>query len=367
MIIKNLSIKNFRNYEDLNIDFNCKKNIFIGNNAQGKTNILEAIYLLAITKSYRINIDKSLIKDEKLFSKIKGIVEKDNEQILLDILINDKGKSVKKNNIVIKKISEYISNLMVIVFSPDDLEIVKGSPNIRRRFLNIEIGQINNKYLNALGEYNRLLKTRNEYLKNKKFEDIDFNYFEIINNQLSDKAAIIYQTRYQFLNKINPISNRIYMDIFKSGELSLEYKPNIDIDNFEIEKIKKIYLEKLNNNIKRDLLLKTTTYGPHRDDFVFLIDNKQIRDYGSQGQHRIAILCMKLAEIEIFKEVTKEYPILLLDDIFSELDENKKNSLIKYVDNLAQIFITTTDLNSINFELLKDSKIFNVENGKITH
>lgn len=366
MILKELELKNFRNYENLNLSFSPNINIFYGENAEGKTNILESIYVLAITKSHRVGIDKHLIKDGLQATKIMGKVEQKNELKKLEILINTKGKSAKINNIIIKKISNYISNFNVIMFNPSDLDLIKGNPSYRRKFLNIEIAQIDNKYLFELNEYNLLVKTRNEYIKNKKYEDLDLDYLSIINEQISKKGAIIYQKRSLFVQKLNKKAQKIYKTIFKEGELILEYKTNIDIEEFkDLSNIKENFYKKLSSNIKRDLFLGMTINGPHRDDIIFYINKKDVRLHASQGQQRIIIVCLKLAEIEIFKEETGDYPVLLLDDIFSELDENKKNNIIKYIKKDVQTFITTTDLNNIDKKVLNGAKTFNIKSKKI--
>ncbi|MDD3995907.1 MAG: DNA replication/repair protein RecF [Bacilli bacterium] len=365
MILKELELKNFRNYDDLKLSFSNNVNIFYGNNAEGKTNILESIYFLAITKSHRTNIDKSLLKNDKLFSKIKGIVESNNNVNKFEILINSKGKSVKINNQTIKKISNYISKFNVIMFYPNDMELIKGNPSIRRKYLNIEIGQVNNKYLSLLNEYNILIKNRNEYIKNKLFKEIDLNYISTIDEQISKKGAQIIIIRNQYINKININTKNIYNNIFGNGELIIKYKTNIEIDNYELENIEKIFYNKLKNNIKRDNFLGMTYYGPHRDDLTFYIDDIEVKEQSSQGQQRIIVICMKLGEIEIIKENTKEYPILLLDDIFSELDENKKNNILKYLKKENQTFITTTDINKISSNLLKNGNIYLIKNQNI--
>ena len=365
MILKELELKNFRNYDDLKLSFSNNVNIFYGNNAEGKTNILESIYFLAITKSHRTNIDKSLLKNDKLFSKIKGIVESNNNVNKFEILINSKGKSVKINNQTIKKISNYISKFNVIMFYPNDMELIKGNPSIRRKYLNIEIGQVNNKDLSLLNEYNILIKNRNEYIKNKLFKEIDLNYISTIDEQISKKGAQIIIIRNQYINKININTKNIYNNIFGNGELTIKYKTNIEIDNYELENIEKIFYNKLKNNIKRDNFLGMTYYGPHRDDLTFYIDDIEVKEQSSQGQQRIIVICMKLGEIEIIKENTKEYPILLLDDIFSELDENKKNNILKYLKKEIQTFITTTDINKISSNLLKNGNIYLIKNQNI--
>lgn len=365
MILKELELINFRNYDNLHLSFSNNVNIFYGNNAEGKTNVLESIYFLAITKSHRTSMDKSLLKNDKQFSKIKGIVESKNNINKFEILLNYKGKNVKINNQTIKKISNYISKLNVIIFYPNDLELIKGNPSIRRKYLNIEIGQINNNYLTLLNEYNLLVKNRNEYIKNKLFKDIDLNYISIIDEQISKKGASIIVIRNQFVNRINENSKKIYKNIFGKGELVIKYKTNIEIDNYNQENIEKILFNKLKNNIKRDNFLGMTYYGPHRDDITFFINNIEVKEQSSQGQQRIIVICMKLGEIEIIKETTKEYPILLLDDIFSELDENKKNNLLKYIKKDIQTFITTTEINNISASLIKKGNIYFVNNQKI--
>ena len=366
MILKELELKNYRNYEDLNLNFSPNINIFYGDNAEGKTNILESIYVLAITKSHRINIDKHLIKEGLQATKITGKIEVNKETKKFEMLINTKGKSAKINNITIKKISNYISNFNVIMFYPSDLDLIKGNPSSRRKFLNIEIAQIDNKYLSTLNEYNLLVKNRNEYIKNKKHEELDLNYLSIINEQIAKKGAIIYQKRNKFIENLNKKAENIYKTIFQEGNLSVEYKTNIDIKDYtDLINIKDLFYKKLNSNIKRDLFLGMTTNGPHRDEIIFYIDGKDVRLHASQGQQRIIIVCLKLGEIELFKESTGEYPILLLDDIFSELDEKKKNNIIKYIQKDIQTFITTTDLDNLDNSLLKNSKKFNIRSNKV--
>lgn len=366
MILKELELKNFRNYDNLKLSFSPNINVFYGDNAEGKTNILESIYVLAITKSHRVNIDKHLIKENTEATKIIGKVKINEDLKKFEVLINAKGKSAKINNITVKKISNYISNLNIVMFYPGDLDLIKGNPSVRRKFLNIEIAQLDNKYLTILNEYNLLVKNRNEYIKNKKYEDLDLNYLSILNEQISKKGTIIYQKRYEFIDKLNKKSKKIYQNIFQEGNFWIEYKTNIDIKDYKnSNEIKMVLYDKLNLNIKRDLFLGTTTNGPHRDDIIFYINKKDVRLHASQGQHRTIIVCLKLAEIDIFKESIGEYPILLLDDIFSELDEKKKNNLIKYIQKDIQVFITTTDLGNIDKSLLKNSKIFNIKSKKV--
>ncbi len=365
MQLNKIKLVNFRNYKNLDLSFEKNINIFIGDNAQGKTNLLESIYVMAISKSHRMFIDNNLIKKDELYTKIKGTLLSNNRTTDLELLINIKGKSVKINNKIIKKTSDYISKCTVIIFTPDDLEIVKGSPGIRRKFLNIEIGQLNNKYLNVLNDYNFLVKTKNDYLKKITKETLDINYLDILNEQLINKAIIIYKYRNEFMEKVSENAKKIYKDLTNENNLLIKYNPNIEFDYFDQEQISNSMKEKFKKNVQREVLQGMSLYGPHRDDFKFFIKNNEIKEYGSQGQHRLAVLCLKLGEIEMFKESKNEYPILLLDDIFSELDENKKNNIIKYIKNDIQTFITTTDLNNINKNLLKNADIFKIKEGNL--
>ena len=360
MILKKINLVNFRNYSNLELKFEKNINIFIGNNAQGKTNILESIYVLSLTKSHRCNKDLFLIKNDCLFTKVKGTVSNNDRNNNYEILINKEGKRVSINDNPLKKVSDYISNINTIMFCPDDLEIIKGTPSNRRSFLNIEIGQFYNSYIKILNEYNKLLKQRNEYLKTDNFNKV---YFDILTDKLIEKNIEIYEYRIKFIEKINQNITKIYKSITKKENIKVIYESCIEKDTKE----NMIYnlREKYDRVYDSELFQKMTLIGVHRDDFSIYIDNIKINNYGSQGQHRIAILCFKLAEIELYKEKNIK-PIILLDDIFSELDTRKKSSIIKYINNDLQVFITTTDLNNLNKRLIKNADIFKVSKGKVT-
>ena len=363
MIINSLKLKNFRNYEDLNIKFNEKLNIIIGNNAQGKTNILEAIYYLSITKSnFSIN-DKNCINKNKLFSKIIGNIKDINGNKQLQILINDNGKKLEINNKEIKRHSEYIGNLKVIIFNPDDVRLIKETPSNRRRFINIEISQLYEKYINILNEYNLVLKQRNEYLKIIKSGKFDEVYFDILNDKLIDLSYEIYKYRIDFINHLNKYISDTFKDISDYEGLSIKYLPNVDINDFS--KIKKIMAEKLKSNFEREVFMGNTLIGPHRDDFSFKLDDNDLLIYGSQGQIKMAILALKLAEINVFKDICGEYPVLLLDDLFSELDVEKRNKVINFLNRDIQTIITTTDLKNIDKRLIRKAIIFKIADAKI--
>lgn len=357
MILTNLKLKNFRNYDDLDLTFNKKINIFIGNNAQGKTNILESIYVLSLTKSHRTNKDLYLIKQNSLFTKIIGIIN-DNDIInKYEVLINENGKRVSINDKPLKKVSEYLSKINAIMFCPDDLEIIKGSPQERRSFFNISISGFNNNYVRYLNEYNKILKTRNEYLKN--YEIINKDYLDVLTNKLIDLNIYIYNERKKYVETINKYLKDIYKDITGKENIVLKYDSFINNDDRnELE-------DKFNMVYNNELFQKVTLLGIHKDDFSIFIDDVKINNYGSQGQHRIAILCLKLAEIKIYEEEYNKKPILLLDDIFSELDSTKKTNIIKFIKNDLQVFITSTDLNNIDKKIIKEADIYKIDNGKV--
>lgn len=365
MILEEISLKNFRNYDSLKIKLNPQINIIYGNNAQGKTNLLESIYVLGITRSHRLNIDTNLIKDGEEISRISGIIKQDKIKKRLEVTLSKNKKELKIDKNDIKKVSDYIlSSLNIIIFYPEDLEIIKGSPNIRRNFLNLELSQLSDNYLKILTEYNKLLKIRNDYLKKiSKGIKIDENYFWIITNYMIDKAIIIFKMRKKFVEKLNDQCENIFYELSKLENFKITYKSNLfdylgeDMKNRLFEKYQSIY--------KREIKLGTTLLGPHRDDLEFYLEDKNLKDYGSQGQQRLAILSMKLSEIDIFKVYKNTYPILLLDDVFSELDDIKKNNIMKFIKENIQVIITTTDLKRINKKIFASAKIFKIKNGEV--
>jgi len=366
MILKKLQLKHFRNYEELVIDFDKKINIFVGNNAQGKTNILESIYVLAIARSHRTTDDSILIQKDAKFGKVKGIIRRKNDSLdkELEFIISSKGKKVSINQKPVRKISDYISYFTVIAFHPDDLEIIKGSPGERRRFLNIEIGQLDNHYLAILNDYHLILRNRNEYLKKITIDHYDENYLDILTEQLVDKAIKIYKYRNNFVEDMNKKIMRVNEKINGPKDLKLRYITSIPLCEENI--LKTNLINKYKSTLSREIFMAQTLIGPHRDDFIFLSEDKDIKCFGSQGQQRISVLCLKLAETELLKEITGEYPILLLDDIFSELDNSKKHNIIKYLSRRMQIIITTTDVNEIDKSLLVNADIFIVDKAKVT-
>lgn len=366
MILRKIKLINFRNYKSFNINFQKNINIIIGDNAQGKTNILESIYTLALTKSYRTTNDSNLIRLDQEKFIITGEIK--DEKILkkLSLELYKGNKVAKINDNVINKISDYVGNLYVILSSPDDLQMIKGSPSERRNFLNIEISQLSSNYIKKYNEFNKILKMRNDYLKLLFTNSLcDYNYLDILTNNLIEREIDIYIERYNFINKINDNITDIYKNITGIKDLKILYETNVDFNNYEPEYMKKTLLEKYRKNQQREISMGMTLYGPHRDDFTFLIDNNDIKIFGSQGQQKLAFIALKFAEIRIFEEKTGTKPIILLDDIFSELDKTKKNKLIQYIDNDYQVIITSNDTKDISKKILNGASIFKIQDGKI--
>ena len=351
MYIKNIKLKNFRNYENQEINLENKINIFYGDNAQGKTNILEAIYLCALGKSFRTKKEKELI----LFSKENSFVEinyqKKDREGKINLEINNK-KYFSLNNIKLKKLSEILGNINIVLFSPDDINIIKGSPENRRKFLNIMISQLRPKYVYNYNLYLKILEQRNNYLRQIKFENKNKELLDIWNQQLTICAENVYNYRKEFIEKILNKINNIHLKISNEKEkINIKY-----ISNF---KNKEDFLKQLKESEDIDIQKGYTSRGIHRDDFEIFINNNKLNIYGSQGQIRSFILSLKISEMEIIYDEIGEYPILLLDDFMSELDEKRRLGFLNSVNN-AQVLITCTDKIEDNMWIT-----FKVENGNV--
>ena len=370
MILKQLSVKNFRNYSETNLSLNSKINIFYGQNAQGKTNLLESIYFLSFTKSHRSFIDNTLIKNGEKYLKITGTIKsKSLFDTKLEITLEKDKKNIYVDDDIYKRVSDYITKLNIIIFYPDDLDIIKGSPNIRRRYINSEISQYDNNYLILLNKFRKIQKMRNDYLKKITFNnDYDKQYFSIINDYFIKSSIDIFFIRNNFIEELNKYIDKIFYDLTGLKGFHIEYKNSLNIDNFNnysIEQIEEKFREKLDNYLDSELKIGSSLIGPNKDDIEFYLNDLNLKNYGSQGQQRISVLTIKLAEIEILKNHNFETPILLLDDVFSELDDEKKNRLLKYINKDIQTIITTTDLKNIDKKIIKKSKLFEIENGSI--
>lgn len=368
MYLKELTLTGFRNYEKENVTFHPSINVFLGENAQGKTNMMESIYVLAMARSHRTNNDKELIGWGKEFTKIEGTVQKRNHSFPLEIVLSNKGKKAKFNHLEQKKLSDYIGNLNVVLFAPEDLSLVKGSPSVRRKFIDMEMGQMNAIYLHHLVEYQKVLKQRNQYLKQAKFnQSVDEMYLDILTEQLAAEGAEVLFARFRFTEKLERWAQAIHKDISRGKEtLEIDYTSTIKIETKENkEQMMKEMTDQLKDNQNRELDQGTTVTGPHRDDLRFYVNKKNVQIYGSQGQQRTAALSIKLAEIELMQESTGEYPVLLLDDVLSELDDDRQTHLLKAIQDKVQTFLTTTSLDGVKKELLNEPLIFNINSGRI--
>lgn len=359
MYIKEIELKNFRNYDELHLEFNENLNFIIGNNAQGKTNLLEGIYLSSIGKSFRTSRDSDLIGFDKEFCKVKVKGEKELFPVEVEITLKrDLGKAIKINGVNISKSSELLENIYIVIFSPEDLKIVKDEPEKRRKFIDKELCLLRPSYYDALSNYKKVLTQRNTYLKEFNIEP---SILDIWDMQLAKYGAIIISMREDFIKKIDSISKKIHSNITNGKEdLKIEYNPNIKNEEDLEEKIYNILKDARQN----DLRLRTTTKGPHRDDIEFYINDINVRNFGSQGQQRTAALSLKLAELNLIKEETGESAILLLDDVMSELDITRQEFLIKSLSDI-QLFITTTEITDSLQEVVSKGKIYTVEKGKI--
>ena len=367
MKIEHIKLTNFRNYDELELDFNPNINIIVGNNGQGKTNILESIYVLSLSKSNRDGYDSDMIKFEKESLSLEGkIIDNDLiKKLRVDITPNK--KKVFINNKEIHKIKDYISNFCVISFVPTDLDIIKGSPSVRRNLLNIDISQLYNNYITYLNEYNKIIKIRNDYLKKLYINNnSDFRYLDVINEKMIEKADKIYEYRFKFIEEINKNIADIYKKITGLDGLTIKYDNTLGLDSYDKDKIKETYIKKLKKHLNQEMMQGITLVGPHRDDFTFYLDNVDMKVYSSQGQQRMAIIAFKISELSYYKKIIGSYPVLLLDDIFSEIDIKKRNKIINFLKKDIQTIITTTDINDISKKLLDNAVIYNISNKKIT-
>ncbi|WP_110928035.1 DNA replication/repair protein RecF [Bacillus massiliglaciei] len=368
MHIEQIKLKNYRNYEELDMTFENKVNVILGENAQGKTNVMESIFVLAMAKSHRTSNDKELIRWDEEYAKIEGRVQKRNTSIPLELVISKKGKKAKSNHIEQQKLSQYVGNMNVVMFAPEDLNLVKGSPQVRRRFIDMEIGQVSAVYLYDMSQYQKILQQRNHYLKllqTKKQSDTTM--LDVLTEQFIQYAAKIVERRYHFLSMLQGWAEPIHHGISRGLEsLKIEYKPSLDVsESMALTKMIEVFTEKFDKIKAREIERGVTLAGPHRDDLVFLVNGRDVQHFGSQGQQRTTALSLKLAEIELIQSEVGEYPILLLDDVLSELDDFRQSHLLNTIQGKVQTFVTTTSVDGIDHQTLKEASTFHVTQGSI--
>lgn len=357
MYIESLELKNFRNYEYLSLQFDEGTNIFYGDNAQGKTNILEAVFLCGTTKSHKGSKDREMIRFDQDESHIRLFVKKDGISHKVDMhLKKSKSKGIAIDGIPIKRARELFDIINIVFFSPEDLNIIKNGPGERRRFVDLELCQLSKIYLSDLSNYNHILNQRNKLLKDICFQEKLKETIDIWDMQLVNYGNSIIESRGNFINEMNEIIKDIHSSITgKKEDIELVYEPSVDGKNF---------YEKLVQSREKDYRFKMTSIGPHRDDFCVMVNGIDIRKYGSQGQQRTAALSLKLSEIYMVKKKIKEFPILLLDDVLSELDGNRQNYLLESIKDV-QTMITCTGLDDFINRRFKIDKIFKVIDGNV--
>lgn len=355
MHIRKIELTNFRNYDKFKIDNLEDINVIIGANGIGKTSIIESIYVASTARSFKNNDENVMIKSNSDYFKIKVLVDDEIRTKQLEYLLTNNGKKTKINSRLKKKISDYIFQYKVVLFSPDELKIIKESPTVRRNYLNVNLSQINKTYIKLLNTYNVLIKNKNEYLKKLYINgNLDERYLDILDLKIAEIGSQICLIRKEYIDKINKRIKRIFKKFKKDDEVYVDYQSQF---------LNKSYDEILMNLKKNRIYEETigfTKTGVHRDDFVFLHNGKNAKEYSSQGLQKLILLSFKMAELEVLIDDYYEEPILLLDDLFSELDIINQNSIINNLNTKIQVFVTTTDINNVKPNLLKKAKIIDL-------
>ncbi len=354
MHIKSLSLKNFRNYQEQNLTFDETTNVFCGNNAQGKTNLLEALYLFSMGKSFRTMQDADLIRFGEEYTKLSlKFCDRNREHILEIIILRNKRKQIKINGLTISRLSELVGHLNVVLFYPEELGLVKEGPHIRRRFMDVALSQLRPAYYHTLGHYLRVVEQRNKLIKRIRMSHNAAGLEETVfvwNEKLVDYGMELMRYRLEFMERLDALAQKAHFEA--TGEkLNVLYKPRFTT--------REAFLEKLEENFLREIEQGCTLYGPHREDFEIFINDKNAKNFGSQGQQRSAVLSLKLAQADLLYEEYGEYPVLLLDDIMSELDQSRRAYLAGRIPD-KQVFITCTELD----ELLEHGQVYHVYGGK---
>lgn len=371
MFLEKMSIDHFRNYDHAELAFSQGVTLFLGQNAQGKTNVLEAIYTLAMAKSHRTSTDKDLIQWQHDYAKIEGRIHKRGQSLPMSLIVTSKGKKAKVNHLEQKRLSHYIGNLNVVMFAPEDLSLVKGSPSGRRRFIDMELGQMLPVYLYDLTQFQRILQQRNHYLKRLQTrKTTDTTMLDVLDEQYSELAVKITLKRRDFVEQLAGYAIPIHSQISRETEtlqISYDSSVNLTVTNTvdEFNQVREQLLEELVQKRAREIDRGLSLIGPHRDDLSFIVNERNVQVFGSQGQQRTTALAVKLAEIDLIFKETNEYPLLLLDDVLSELDEHRQTHLLNAIQGKVQTFVTATGVEGIHHQTLANATCFNVDNGTI--
>lgn len=359
MKILNLKLKNFRNYDNLNLNFSNYKNIIIGDNGLGKTNIVEAIYYLALTKSFRTSKQDVLIKDGEDFAVIEATVL-NKIRNRYKMVITSFSKNIKIDNQQVNRISDYVSKVNVVLFNREDMKLIKDNPSVHRKLINMDLSGFNNQYLKKLSLYNKILKQRNSYLKLMKIKNLSYNdYLEVLTEKLIDVGLEINCIRSNYIYEINQYLNNYFNKSVKKGNLILKYQSMFN------DKLKDFLINEYKKSFSRDLNYGMTHIGIHLDDYIFEIDGKLAKDYLSEGEQKSAVIAFKLSEVKYCMNKMGSNPIFILDDMFSELDEKKINRIIGSFNKNFQIFVTTTDIKYLNKKLLTDCTVIKLSDKKV--
>lgn len=357
MYIRELSLQNFRNYNYLQLKLHPGINVFVGDNAQGKTNILESIYLCATARSHRTNQEKEVIKWDEKDSHIRLIIQKKTIEDQIDFHLDQRGKGVAINRIAIQKLGDLLGVLNVIMFSPEDLQMIKRGPRERRKFIDIELSQLDRMYYYALSQYHKVLKQRNNLLKKFNKTNDGIGLLSVWDEQIIEYGKIVISKRKEFIDRLTQIAQEIHFDISGAKEkLQIVYSPSVEVEEYD----KKLLLHH-----ERDIFRGGTSLGPHRDDLIFMINDMDVRTYGSQGQQRTVILSIKLAQLKMIQEKIGERPVLLLDDVLSELDYHRQQFLFAHTQNI-QTLITCTGVEDSVWNMQKIGQLFSVRDGTIS-
>ncbi len=356
MNITKIELLNFRNYGKKIFDNFSNLNIIIGKNGIGKTSVLESIYLGSLAKSFKTNNDSSIIKYGENFFKIKIYYYDFYSKKNIEVYLDSSGKKTKINGKIQNKLSNFISQYRIILLSPDELKLIKASPNTRRNYLNIQISQLHKEYIYDLNNYNTLIKNKNDYLKKLMLNsNLDQRYLDILDEKIVEEGLIIYNYRKKYIDLINSYINSIFNNYIEKQKIYIKYNSDYELNN------KEKILNELKRNRKKEINIGMTDYGVHRDDYLFFQNENNAKEFSSQGIQKLIILAMKLSEVNIFINNYDIKPILLLDDLFSELDMKNRNNIFKSLDKSIQIFITTTDLKNINKKIINMAKIYNLD------
>ncbi len=354
MKLKSLNLVNFRNIKEASLQFHDHLNIFIGKNGQGKTNVIESIVFLSSGRSFRVLDDKVMIRNNEDFAKIDGIVNTDS----LSIVLSNEGKYLRHNNHVLNRLSEFIGLCNVVLFNPDDLQFFNQAPRKRRREIDFELGKSSNEYVLTLSKVNALISERNAFLKSNTD---DTSFLDVLDDQIVMYSKLIMEKRSEFILDLSRRINKVYRDISNDDvSIELEYVGPVVMDDDYVESLQK----RIHDSRSRDIQFKSTHIGVHRDDYVFKINGKPVVHVMSQGQRRILMVAYKIGVIDWFIEEMNQIPIFCMDDLFSELDSNKREAILKYLNPLVQVFITTTDFEFI--KTYKDRYVFSVNDGVIS-